>query len=88
MTLQPQITIRCREMPPLVIAKLQRVALDCADVVELSRFYRSLLADVVNPSDPRWSLGEAGPHGTPTPRTPSGSIAAHEQAFEYSHVHW
>lgn len=30
--------IRCRETLPFVIAKLQCVVLDCADVVELSRF--------------------------------------------------
>jgi len=42
-----------------VIAKLQCVVLDCADVVELSRFYQSLLGGVVNQPDPRWSLGES-----------------------------
>jgi catechol 2,3-dioxygenase-like lactoylglutathione lyase family enzyme len=42
-----------------VIATLQCVVLDCADVVELSRFYQSLLGGVVNQPDPRWSLDEA-----------------------------
>jgi catechol 2,3-dioxygenase-like lactoylglutathione lyase family enzyme len=41
-----------------VIAKLQCVVLDCADVVELARFYKSLLGGVVNQPDPRWSLGD------------------------------
>lgn len=42
-----------------MIAKLQCVVLDCADVVELSRFYQSLLGGVVNQPDPRWSLDDA-----------------------------
>jgi catechol 2,3-dioxygenase-like lactoylglutathione lyase family enzyme len=41
-----------------MIAKLQCVVLDCADIVELSRFYHSLLGGVVNQPDPRWSLDE------------------------------
>jgi len=41
-----------------VIAKLQCVVLDCADVVELSRFYQSLLGGVVNQPDPRWSVDD------------------------------
>jgi hypothetical protein len=48
-----------------MIAKLQCVVLDCADVVGLSRFYQSLLGGVVNQPDPRWSLGRAGRHSTP-----------------------
>ncbi len=42
-----------------MIAKLQCVVLDCADVAELSRFYQSLLGGVVNQPDPRWSLGDS-----------------------------
>ncbi|MFG2924045.1 VOC family protein [Streptomyces sp. NPDC048305] len=41
-----------------MIAKLQCVVLDCADPVELSRFYQSLLGGTVNLPDPRWSLDE------------------------------
>lgn len=41
-----------------MIAELQCVVLDCADVVELSRFYQALLGGVVNQPDPRWSLGD------------------------------
>jgi hypothetical protein len=41
-----------------MIARLQCVVLDCADVFELSRFYQSLLGGVVNQPDPRWSLGD------------------------------
>ncbi|WP_042425833.1 VOC family protein [Streptacidiphilus anmyonensis] len=40
-----------------MIAKLQCVVLDCADVAQLSRFYQSLLGGEVNRPDPRWSLG-------------------------------
>jgi hypothetical protein len=50
--------IKYRETLPFMIAKLQCVVLDCADVVELSRFYQSLLGGVVNQPDPRWSLGD------------------------------
>jgi hypothetical protein len=41
-----------------VIASLQCVVLDCADVLELARFYQSLLGGVINQPDPRWSLDE------------------------------
>lgn len=41
-----------------MIAKLQCVVLDCADVAELSGFYHSLLGGVVNRPDRRWSLGD------------------------------
>jgi predicted enzyme related to lactoylglutathione lyase len=41
-----------------VIAKLQCVVLDCADVGELSGFYRSLLGGVVNQPDSRWSVDD------------------------------
>lgn len=41
-----------------MIARLQCVVLDCADVNELSRFYQSLLGGEVNQPDPRWSLGD------------------------------
>src|SRR6185437_588005 len=42
-----------------MIAKLQCVVLDCADVAELSRFYQALLGGVMNQPDPRWSLGDS-----------------------------
>ncbi|MFD6760768.1 VOC family protein [Streptomyces roseolus] len=41
-----------------MIGKLQCVVLDCADVMELARFYASLLGGEVNRPDPRWSLGD------------------------------
>lgn len=41
-----------------MIARLQCVVLDCADVLELARFYQSLLGGVVNQPDPRWSLDD------------------------------
>jgi len=42
-----------------VIAKLQCVVLDCADVDEMSGFYQSLLGGAVNQPDPRWSLDDS-----------------------------
>jgi catechol-2,3-dioxygenase len=42
-----------------MIAKLQCVVLDCADVGELSGFYQSVLGGVVNQPDPRWSVDDS-----------------------------
>lgn len=42
-----------------MIAKVQCLVLDCADVVELSRFYALLLGGVVNNPDPRWALDDS-----------------------------
>jgi len=41
-----------------MIAKLQCVVLDCADVAPLAQFYQSLLGGTVNQPDPRWSLDD------------------------------
>jgi hypothetical protein len=41
-----------------VIAKLQCVVLDCADVHELSGFYLSLVGGMLNMADPRWSVDD------------------------------
>ncbi|MFL6143636.1 MAG: VOC family protein [Labedaea sp.] len=41
-----------------MIAVLQCVVLDCADVLELARFYRSLLGGRLNQPDRRWSLDD------------------------------
>lgn len=39
-----------------MIGKLQCVVLDCPDVLELARFYQSLLGGEVNQPDPRWAV--------------------------------
>jgi catechol 2,3-dioxygenase-like lactoylglutathione lyase family enzyme len=41
-----------------MLGKLQCVVLDCPDVLELARFYQSLLGGEVNKDDPRWSLDD------------------------------
>ncbi|MET9778360.1 VOC family protein [Streptomyces sp. NPDC006367] len=67
-----------------MIAKLQCVVLDCADVVELSRFYQSLLGGVVNQPDPRWSLGE----GWATLHTDGGFVLAFQRVDNYQPPRW
>ncbi|MFC0625539.1 VOC family protein [Kribbella deserti] len=39
-----------------MLARLQCVVLDCAEVDELAGFYQSLLGGVVNQPDPRWAV--------------------------------
>lgn len=41
-----------------MFAKLQCVVLHCPDVMELARFYQSLLGGTVNQPDPRWQVGD------------------------------
>jgi hypothetical protein len=41
-----------------MIGKLQCVVLDCPDVLELARFYQSLLGGAVNQPDPRWAVSD------------------------------
>lgn len=62
-------------MLSFMIAKLQCVVLDCADVGELSAFYQALLGGVVNRPDPRWSLGDgwAPPCSTTAPARAAGA---------------
>ncbi|MFJ6011969.1 VOC family protein [Streptomyces sp. NPDC092952] len=67
-----------------MIAKLQCVVLDCADVVELSRFYQSLLGGVVNRPDPRWSLGE----GWATLHTDDGFVLAFQRVEDHRPPRW
>ena len=67
-----------------MIAKLQCVVLDCADVVGLSRFYQSLLGGVVNQPDPRWSLGE----GWATLHTGGGLVLAFQRVDDYQPPRW
>jgi hypothetical protein len=67
-----------------VIASLQCVVLDCADVSELARFYLSLLGGVVNQPDPRWSLNEAWA----TLHTGSGFVLAFQRVENHQPPQW
>ncbi|MGV9939499.1 VOC family protein [Streptomyces sp. NPDC003401] len=67
-----------------MIAKLQCVVLDCADVVALSGFYQSLLGGTVNQPDPRWSLGD----DWTTLHTDGGLVLAFQCVDEYQPPRW
>ncbi|XUL85638.1 VOC family protein [Streptomyces galilaeus] len=67
-----------------MIAKLQCVVLDCADVVELSRFYQSLLGGEVNQPDPRWSLGD----GWATLHIDGGFVLAFQRVADHRPPRW
>ncbi|MEU7640524.1 VOC family protein [Streptomyces sp. NPDC039016] len=67
-----------------MIAKLQCVVLDCADVAELSRFYRSLLGGVVNQPDLRWSLGD----GWATLHIDGGCVLAFQRVEDHQPPRW
>ena len=67
-----------------MIAKLQCVVLDCADVAELSRFYQSLLGGVVNQPDPRWSLGD----GWATLHLEDGFVLAFQRVADHRPPQW
>lgn len=68
----------------LVIADLQCVVLDCADVHELSRFYAALVGGEVNRPDPRWSLDD----DWATLHTASGIVLAFQRVADYRPPHW
>ncbi|MGW4211302.1 VOC family protein [Lentzea sp. NPDC004789] len=67
-----------------MIATLQCVVLDCADVAELSRFYQSLLGGVVNRPDPRWTLGD----GWATLHTDGGLVLAFQRVEDHRPPRW
>ncbi|MFE2524713.1 VOC family protein [Streptomyces sp. NPDC059382] len=67
-----------------MIAKLQCVVLDCADVVELSRFYQSLLGGVVNQPDPRWSTDD----GWATLHADGGFVLAFQRVEDHRPPRW
>lgn len=67
-----------------MIANLQCVVLDCADVFGLSGFYQALLGGVVNQSDPRWSLSD----GWATLHTGSGLVLAFQRVEDYRPPQW
>ncbi len=73
-----------RETLTFMLAKLQCVVLDCADVVELSGFYQSLLGGVVNQPDPRWSLGE----GWATLHADDGFVLAFQRVVDHRPPQW
>ncbi|MGX2993252.1 VOC family protein [Streptomyces sp. JNUCC 64] len=67
-----------------MIAKLQCVVLDCADVVGLARFYRSLLGGEVNRPDPRWSLDR----DWATLHTEGGPVLAFQRVADHRPPRW
>jgi hypothetical protein len=76
--------IRRRETLPFVIANLQCVVLDCADVGELSGFYQGLLGGVVNQPDPRWSPDD----GWATLHTDGGFVLAFQRVDDHQPPRW
>ncbi|WP_214108004.1 VOC family protein [Acrocarpospora catenulata] len=67
-----------------MIAKLQCVVLDCADVDELSRFYAELLGGVVNQPDPRWSVDDTWA----TLHTSDGLVFAFQRVEDHRPPQW
>lgn len=67
-----------------MIAKLQCVVLDCADVAELSTFYHSLLGGALNRPDPRWSLSD----GWATLHTDDGFVLAFQRVEDHRPPQW
>ncbi|HEX4221431.1 MAG TPA: VOC family protein [Pseudonocardiaceae bacterium] len=67
-----------------MIGKLQCVVLDCPDVLELARFYRSLLGGVVNQPDPRWTVGD----DFATLHTDSGLVLAFQRVADHQPPRW
>jgi catechol 2,3-dioxygenase-like lactoylglutathione lyase family enzyme len=67
-----------------VVGKLQCVVLDCPDVLELARFYGSLLGGVVNQPDPRWAVGS----GFSTVHVTSGLVLAFQHVRDYRPPRW
>jgi len=69
---------------PAVIANLQCVVLDCADVHELAEFYRSLLGGTVNLPDQQWSLDD----DWATLHTRAGLVLAFQRAEDHQPPQW
>lgn len=68
----------------MVIAKLQCVVLDCADVHRLSGFYLALLGGMSNKPDPRWSLDD----DWATLHTSSGPVLAFQRVENHQPPQW
>jgi len=71
-------------MLPVMIAKLQCVVLDCADVAELSRFYQSLLGGGGNHKKKRRSLGD----GWATLHAGGGFVLAFQRVDDHQPPRW
>lgn len=67
-----------------MIGKLQCVVLDCPDVLELARFYQSLLGGEVNEPDPRWAVSD----DFSTLHTDSGLVIAFQRVKDYQAPRW
>jgi hypothetical protein len=67
-----------------VIGKLQCVVLDCSDVLELARFYQSLLGGAVNQPDPKWAVSD----DFSTLHTGSGMVFAFQRVEDYRPPRW
>ncbi|MFD5268966.1 VOC family protein [Streptomyces sp. NPDC058335] len=67
-----------------MIGKLQCVVLDCPDVLELARFYQSLLGGAVNEPDRRWSVGD----DFATLHTGSGLVFAFQRVKDHQAPRW
>ncbi|MEU1877999.1 VOC family protein [Streptosporangium sp. NPDC020072] len=67
-----------------MIGRLQCVVLDCPDVLELARFYRSLLGGVVNRPDPRWAVDD----DFSTLHTGSGLVLAFQRVEDHRPPRW
>lgn len=75
---------RSSEEGACVLGNLQCLVLDCPDVLELARFYRSLLGGIVNQPDSRWSLD----HNWATLHTGSGLVLGFQRADDYRPPQW
>ncbi|NML51827.1 VOC family protein [Streptomyces sp. R302] len=67
-----------------MIGTLQCVVLDCPDVMELARFYASLVGGEVNRPDARWSLGD----DWATVHADGGLVLAFQRVAEYRAPRW
>lgn len=67
-----------------MIGELQCVVLDCADDLELARFYEALLGGEVNRPDRRWALGG----GWSTLHAPNGTVLCFQQVARHRPPQW
>jgi catechol 2,3-dioxygenase-like lactoylglutathione lyase family enzyme len=67
-----------------MIGKLQCVVLDCPDVLQLARFYQSLLGGVVDQPDARWAVSD----DFSTLHTGSGLVFAFQRVKDHQPPQW
>lgn len=67
-----------------MIGDLQCVVLDCADDLELARFYQALLGGEVNRPDRRWSLGG----GWSTLHAANGAVLCFQRVADHRPPSW